>query len=153
MHKNVFANTFPIVFIIFVRQFSVTFLSLRCFGLANIMMWADFFSTRFSIHISSRIWILRKWKGGRERERDKEKKKLEIIQCGRYLDEIGWNVNQMFDLNWIESSRFFIIMTHSTNQPEMYNWIEIWNGIVSLSHCGCVHRIAPTHTHTVKWKE
>lgn len=40
-----------------------------------------------------------------------------------YHNKIGWNVNQpnvQFKLNWV-----FIIMTHSTNQPETYNWIGV----------------------------
>lgn len=66
------------------------------------------------------------------------------IQYGRYLDRIGWNVmaaankcSIQIELSRVESSQVFIIMTHSTNQPEMYNWIEKlkWN----RSHSPCYY--------------
>lgn len=59
--------------------------------------------------------------------KSREEKIYIIIQCGHYLDK-NWikcePTNVQFKLNWV-----FIIMTHSTNQPEMYNWIESlkWN--------------------------
>lgn len=108
VHKNVFASNSTHIFRC-VYYFCLVILGylfcLRWFGLAMIMMRIEIFHA-FGIHIDFTISILQTKKKNSKCVCVWEGKKREKTQCGRYLHKMGWNVNQqMFDPNWIESSR------------------------------------------------
>lgn len=123
VHKNVFANNFTHIF------HCVYYFCLAILGylFAPPMVWSSQWlwcvpkcSTSFCIHIDFTISILL----------GKKRRKLERKIHNADVITIKWNemwTNKCsieIELSRIESSRVFIIMTHSTNQPETYNWIE-----------------------------